>query len=297
MGKHSGRPFQSELTSYPREIIERDHVKNPHILILIALLASVLVAACSNPYKDAYKSTLERRPAGEASRLLPPTGDVKIVTSTRMRDDAVRMMEEGWLLLGRSKFRDAQIDAAGAIAVAKEVGASVVLVRKEYATTVTGTMESAEWIPPRTIARREQEVVVSGPDSGKVIERDVTTTIDGEYRTTYVPTNTDYYDYAATYWAKSKPPIFGVIVRSLSDSEKVATQSNRGVVVRAVINDSPAFNADILRGDIITSFGGQQISGPDQFFQAVLAGAGKEIVVRILRAGEQKTFTVRLKQE
>jgi hypothetical protein len=272
-------------------------MKNKRISILIALLASVLVAACSNPYKDAYKSTLERWPSGAASRLLPPTGDVKIVTSTRMRDDAVRMMEEGWLLLGRSKFRDAQVDAAGAVALAKEIGASVVLVRKEYATTVSGTMESAEWIPPRTIVRREQEVVVSGPDSGKVVEREVITTIDGEYRTSYVPTNTDYYDYAATYWAKSKPPIFGVIVRSLSDSEKVATQSNRGVVVRAVINDSPAFNADILRGDIITSFGGQQVSGPDQFFQAVLAGAGKDIVVRVLRGGEQKTYTVRLKQE
>ena len=264
---------------------------------LVLLLSAALFAGCANPYKDSYESRLERWPSGEASRILPATGEVKIVTSTKMRDDAVRMMEDGWLLLGRSRFRETRIDPDGAVAVAKEIGASVVLVRKEYAATVSGTTAVSEWIPPRTVTRKEQEVVVSGPDSGRTVEREVTRTFDGEYRTTYVPTNTDYYDYAATYWAKSKPPLFGVFVRALTDSDKAAAQSNRGVSVRAVINDSPAFNADILRGDIITSFAGVQVSGPDQFFATVAANAGKDVVVEVLRAGEPLTFRVRLKQE
>lgn len=263
-------------------------------LFLAALLGG---AGCSNPFKETYRSSLERWPSGEVSRILPAQGKPKLVTSADMRRDVQRMMEGGYLLLGRSRFRSSQVDAAAARTVAEEIGASVVLVEQQYAETITEAVPMSEWIPERQVTIVERGVVRAGPDIGQVYETEVTKTIQGEFRTTHIPQTTDYYEYAATYWAKSKPPIFGVLVRALDDSTRLRIQSNRGVMIRAVITDSPAFHADLLRGDIILRFAGEQIVDPDQFFDTVIRNSGRLVDVEIDRNGERKTIPAQLKAE
>lgn len=255
------------------------------------------LAGCANPYRDHYESTLERWPSGEAARLLPPTGPVEIVTSQDMRRDAVRMMENGYLLLGRSRFSGANADPGGARKQAEEIGAAVVLVATKYADSITETVPMTEYIPPREERYTESGYVQVSPDSGYWYDREVTRTIAGEFQTAYVPQTTDYYEYAATYWAKAKPPIFGVLVRELSAEQRQELQSNRGVLVRAVIKGSPAFLADFLRDDVITSFAGEVVYDRDRFFELVTANQGQDVTVELLRHGEPRTVTVRLRQE
>lgn len=262
--------------------------------VTVTVLAALCAAGCSNPFRQSYKSSLERWPSGEASRLLPAEGPAKIVTSENMREDATRMMENGYLLLGRSRFQGPQVDPATALKQAKEVGASVVLLEKKYTTTITETVPMSEWIPPRDVKVREKVTIETGPNAGQTVEREVTRTIEGEFQTTHVPQTTDYYEYAATFWGKSKPPIFGVLVRALNTEEKQRIQSNRGVLIRAVIHGSPAFHADILRDDVITSFGGVPITDPDQFFDTVVENQGREVTVDVVRGTETKSFTLRL---
>lgn len=67
--------------------------------------------------------------------------------------------------------------------------------------------------------------------------------------------------------------------------------------MQAVINDSPAFAADMLRGDIITSFAGEKVINPDQFFDLVIQNAGRSVQVEINRSGAVKTLLVQLKAE
>jgi S1-C subfamily serine protease len=66
------------------------------------------------------------------------------------------------------------------------------------------------------------------------------------------------------------------------------------VSVRAVITRSPAFQSDVLRGDIITRFADVDIFDPDQFFDTVVANQGKQVSVELFRNGEKKTITAQL---
>jgi hypothetical protein len=266
---------------------------NPR-LVIACLLPLVLATACANPFHKSYKSSLERWPSGEADRLLPVEGQAKIVTSEDMRKDALRMMEDGYLLLGRSVFRSQEVDPELARKVATENNASVILVARKYADSVTEAVAMSEWIPEREIKTTESGVIQGGANAGQMWERERTTTIQGEFQTEYVPQTTDYYDYAATYWAKSKPPIFGVLVAATNEETRQQLQSNKGVSIRAVIRRSPAFQADLLRGDVITRFAGVEILDPDQFFDTVVENQGKQVDVEFVRNGETKTVSVLL---
>lgn len=265
--------------------------------ISLCFFITLSLTGCSNLFKESYESNLERWPSGEVSRLQPFDGTVRLVTSTNMKNDALRMMENGYLLIGRSRFRSSYVEPEAARSLAQDIGASVVLFEKKYAETLTGTTPINEWIPEKEVVVKQIDVIRSGPDAGKVIEREVTRKIQGEFRTTYVPQSTDYYNFAATYWAKSKPPIFGVLVEALSDSLRQQIQSNKGVVVQAVINDSPAFSANILRHDVITKFADEEVINPDQFFDLVVHNSGRSIQAEINRNGELKTISIQLKME
>jgi C-terminal processing protease CtpA/Prc len=267
----------------------------PRWIVPIAMVLAL--AGCANPYREHYVSTLERWPSGVSTRLLPAAGPVEIVTSTDMRRDAVRMMENGYVLLGRSKFSSTNVDPDGARKQAEEIGAAVVVVSSKYANSVIQSVPMTEYIPPRQETYTESGYVHVTPDSGYWYDREMTRTIEGEFQTAYVPQTTDYYDYAATYWAKSKPPIFGVLVRELSTEQRQELQSNRGVLVRAVIKGSPAFAADFLRDDVITSFAGEVVYEPDRFFELVEAHQGQEVEVELVRRGEPRTVTVRLRRD
>ncbi|MBK7703848.1 MAG: serine protease [bacterium] len=100
------------------------------------------------------------------------------------------------------------------------------------------------------------------PDSGYWYDREMTRTIAGEYQTAYVPQTVDYYEYAATYWAKSKPPVFGVLARA-----------------------------------VINSFAGEVVHDRNLFFELVSATQGRNVTVELMRRGEPRTVTVQLRRD
>jgi len=70
-------------------------------------------------------------------------------------------------------------------------------------------------------------------------------------KTTYIPYTVHRSDYLATYWIKMKPPIFGTHIKDLTPEIRQQIGSNKGMLVYAVIKGSPAFEADILKGDVL----------------------------------------------
>jgi S1-C subfamily serine protease len=57
--------------------------------------------------------------------------------------------------------------------------------------------------------------------------------------------------------------------------------------------DSPAAEAGLMVGDILSGFAGQQVSEPDDLFTR-LAGdlVGEQVELEILRAGQKQNLTV-----
>ena len=78
-------------------------------------------------------------------------------------------------------------------------------------------------------------------------------------------------------------------MQELSAELKQKIGSNKGVVVTAVVKGSPAFDADILRGDILKQIGNHEISDPKMFGEATGRYAGKKVMVTLLR--DAKEFT------
>jgi hypothetical protein len=248
-----------------------------------------------NAFRTSYRSSLERWPSGEVSRLVHPGGTAEIVTSTDIEADSVRMMEHGYLLLGRAKFTGDRMDPEAAREVAHDLGASTVFVKAEYAKTVEEAIPTARWFPVRSETPPPRPATLAGSPS----RPGPTSEIRGEFRTTYVKKPVDYFDFAATFWAKSKPPIFGVIVEAngtpgAQSSASGEALAGKGVAVRAVIHDSPAESAGIQRDDVIVRFAGVDIHSADQFFDTVVANKGRTVDVDLVRVADARTLNLKV---
>ena len=78
-----------------------------------------------------------------------------------------------------------------------------------------------------------------------------TTTTYGS-QTSYVPMTVNRYDYGAAYFVKWRY-ILGAVWRDLTNEERTSLQSNSGIYITLVVDDTPAFRNDVLVEDIIVN--------------------------------------------
>jgi C-terminal processing protease CtpA/Prc len=273
-------------------------IRRTHILQAACAVLLLYTVGCENPYRKNYLSTVEKWPGGVSQRLLKPQGSPRLVTSADVKKDAQSMLESGYTLLGRAKFRDRKLDESLAVEQGESVGAWVVLVESKYVSTVTESVPFGQWIPDQTTITTEDTLVQHDPRKPPVvIQKQTVQTVQGEYQTTFVPQNVEYYDYSATFWAKTRRPLIGVLVQSLTDDLKKVLETNKGVVVKVVVRDSPAFNADVLKGDVLMKLAGEEIRSPDQFFDIVSRNAGKKVVLDLFRNGRDVQIQFQLNRD
>lgn len=100
----------------------------------------------------------------------------------------------------------------------------------------------------------------------------------------------------ATYWIKLKPLVFGVHVQDPDPETRQKIGSNKGVVVYAVIKGSPAFYADILKGDVLQKVGNVEVYDAKLFQETIARYAGQKITFEILRDGKEIYKEIQLNQ-
>ena len=98
--------------------------------------------------------------------------------------------------------------------------------------------------------------------------------------------------FLATYWAKAKNFIFGAFYDDLSASleEKLGFQD--GVLVKSVVDGSPAKKADIRQGDLILLFNDQIIEDTSTLDDLIKTHAGKEVTLSIWSLDNGETISV-----
>lgn len=256
-----------------------------YLIFSVCFTVVVILSGCVNPYYTHYEDMLRKWPyARSFLQETPDEQSPKLVTSKDMRGDAFFMLEDGYILIGKSTFRSPPINEKKALIHAEKVGADVVLIKQEYVNTVTQSVPITEWMPDRTISTVETTTFKKNPSAPpQVFRREITQTLEGEAYIRYVPRSTEYYNHSATFWKKSKPSICGVLVHALDEDTKKRLQSNKGVIVKVVVNRSPAFFADILRGDIITTFNNKPVADPKDFFDKIRMPGGEYITLKIIR--------------
>lgn len=98
------------------------------------------------------------------------------------------------------------------------------------------------------------------------------------------------YEFYASYWVKLPKPTFGTHFIKLTNQNTEI--ENPGIQIIAVIKDSPAFNAGILRKDSITAVNDVKVNDPSEFVKIIQQNKGKSIKVTFLRKGEEMTVMV-----
>lgn len=105
------------------------------------------------------------------------------------------------------------------------------------------------------------------------------------------------FQYVAGFFRKIRPPIFGIIGIPLPSEIRQQLERNTGVFVWVVANDSPAFNANILEGDVILKMNGEDVMSVADLTKKNVMFAGQKIDVEIWRNGQFKTISVQLNDQ
>ncbi|WP_339327850.1 PDZ domain-containing protein [Pseudomonas syringae] len=83
-------------------------------------------------------------------------------------------------------------------------------------------------------------------------------------------------------------------MRNLNDLEKQLLQTNQGVVVRTIVDDSPAYKADVLVGDMLVAIDGDKVSNEEGFTKMIAARRGQAVRLALIRNGTPLLKTVQV---
>lgn len=203
-----------------------------------------------NPYATSYQ---QRR---EVSADTPAVDQVKMFRGEDKERDYLRLLEDGYELLGSSSFKSGTVPPEQAQMQARKVKADVVMV---YTNHFGKTPNAIRMEAARHRLRTNTESASSEAQ----------------------PINIqNSYAYYATYWVKLPPPLLGLHVNDRSRDDKTP-----GAPVVAVIKNSPAANAGLRRGDAVLRIGATETNNGDALVNAVREQAGKTVELAWLRDG------------
>ena len=260
--------------------------------ILITAFA-LLLCGCAAPFGQFYYDQTGGIDITEVPSVVISNEDPTLFRGSDPEKDAQRMMEEGYLIVGYSSFNAGNVNERDAITQAKKVHAIAVLSYSRYTNTVSGAMPFT--VPDTQTSTTSLYGSVHGYGGSATYSGGSNTTTYGT-RTAYMPYSVRRHDYLATYWVKLKQPVFGTHTRDLTNELRQKIASNKGALVIAVIKGSPAFRADILKGDILKKISNVDIYDVSSVQDALGQHAGEEVTVEILRDGKTIEKQIKLNQ-
>ena len=260
---------------------------------LIVLLAMSL-AACASGFSQFYTPIPGATPEVIAKTRAAPPPAIPLVERSPVVPDQDLYARRGYGVIGYSSFSSGHNESEkSAIDQGVKVGADlVVIVNPSYAGSVTSQIPITT---PTTSTSYSSGSATAYGSGGSVTAYGNSTTTTYGSKTNYIPVTTDRYNYGAVYFVK-RSYIFGANWRDLTNEERAALQSNSGVYITSVVNDTPAFRGDFLAGDILVKVDGQVIYGQQAASDALSHKRGQDAALTIYRNGQFIEKTVRLAQ-
>jgi hypothetical protein len=230
--------------------------------LLLLLLSCLSLAAC-NPYKFNYKP-VENGVAGNDYDLCDTP---KVEQIGKTKDLQAEMFKKGYVLIGYAAFNIDQVPMFYLENQAKQVKACVALVNKQYTHTESGYIPITDYNQGQQYTLNTTGSAVGNSsyynrNNTQVGSRTTnygynsTTTVQtpGYTTTTFLPYQQRMHDFMASFWAKMKPVRIGIFPSKIPDETKLKLNIEKGVLVRAVREGSPAENAGFIAGDIIVGY-------------------------------------------
>ena len=254
------------------------HLIGGHMRCLMIVLMAVWVSGCTSGYKQFYRP-LSGAPVPDPLNSEPITASSTGNTET----DILRMFEAGYVLIGSSNFVGPLEDTSAAVRQAKSVNAARVVVGGRYQSTAQGSMPITT--PTTTTAYTTGTANIYGGGMPTYGTYSGTTTYYGT-QTSYVPYSVDRYEQFALFFSPAPPRILGALMAPMTDAMKQAVGSNKGVAIRAVMNRSPAYQADLNPGDVILSIDGTETVDIPTAQNLIRQKIGEDMDLQIFRSGK-----------
>jgi hypothetical protein len=260
--------------------------------------ALALLMGCANGFEKYY------RPAPPATLVVatpllapPPPVPAVYIHSADIHADAQRLQEDGYVFIGESSFYGPanRSNQDQAVTQGKKVGAAVVLFKSEYMDTRSGVVPYTV-ANPAVVSTVNTSGTVYGNGGSATYSGTGTVTTPGGYSTYAIPYSVDRNTFYASYWAKFDPNKIrlGMYYRPLDDAVRHKLERNTGLQVTIVIRGSPAFNANILEGDVLLKLNGKDITDLQTLSADVQRLGGQRVTFDLLRSDEPRTIAVTL---
>lgn len=214
----------------------------------------------------------------------------KLFVSNNLDVDIKTLKAKRYLVVGTSSFNGPYEDKEGAIEQAKSIGATVVLIKSEFTNTESVTVP---FLLPTSSTTYSSGDAYLGDTYGQYSGETKT------YSKTVVPINKkqNRYDQAAVYFVKSNQKMkFGFGLKELPDSLKKHLERNSGLLVDIVYDNTPAYIANVLVGDVIISIDGKPIYNhqtANVIFKEYVTGQG-EIELKVIRDNKIKLIKLNM---
>jgi hypothetical protein len=251
--------------------------------ISIILLATVF-AGCASGYQKFYHPNPGATPEVIAEMRNGPAPAVPTIEHGAPANAQALIdmyAKHGYAVIGQSSFTSGRNESEeAALRQAKDVGADLVLVLDpKY---VGSTSSNIPVVLPTT-STTYTTGTATAYSGGKAVTAygNATATTYGT-NTTYIPVTVNHVNYGAVYFVKQRTRL-GVNLRDLTNDERRELQTNKGVVIRLIVDGSPAFDADLLVGDVITTIDDQPVTTVSNFKALTAKAGGKTVSVKLIR--------------
>jgi len=259
-----------------------------HIISIMLLL--FIVSGCKTTgYNQFYQPNFDIDSMASVDRL-KSNETPKIFASNDLNTDIKILKAKRYLVVGTSSFNGPYEDTEGAIEQAKDIGATVVLIKSEFTNTESITVP---FLLPTSSTTYSSGNAYLGNTYGQYSGETKT------YGKTVVPINKKQsrYDQAAVYFAKSNQKMkFGFGLKELPANLKNDLERNSGLLVDIVYENTPAFMANVLVGDVIISIDGKAIYNhqtANMIFKEYVTGQG-EIELKVIRGNKIKLLKLNI---
>lgn len=295
MVRYSGCKMFALSVNYLNSTVIGENMMKQNILAVNMLTLIIILSGCASGYKKFYKPAPDATPEAILTERAAPAPAIPILERSIPGDSNAILAtyaKRGYIMIGNSIFNSGRNEPeASAIKQGKAVGADIVLVlNPQYTGSVTSIVPVTT--PTTSTSYTNGSANTYGYGGSATTYINATTTTYGS-TTTYVPETVDRHDYGAVYFVKKRFPL-GLITRDLNDTERQSIQTNKGAIVLVVVDNTPAFQADILVGDVILAIDGVPVPNAEGFAQIVRDRKGKKVDITVLRKDKQINKTVQL---
>jgi hypothetical protein len=255
----------------------------------ISLVLCAVLTACASGYQQFYKPYTDANTLPEV-KVLAPEEAPKVYASNDLDRDVKIAQSKGYLVIGVSSFNGKLESEDAVIQQARRVGALLVLVNSKF--TDTRTITTPLFLP------NNQTTYSSGSVYGTYGSANYSgsSTI---YGSTVVPmtTHQQRYDQTAVYFVKSTRKLkFGLSPVDLPQDLRGTLERNTGALIDIVFEDTPAFAANVLPGDVLIELDGVSVINAKhagELMQSASPADGR-CVLKVIRSGKERTIELKL---